>query len=40
VSPEESSPAAPDEPIVIELDGELRHVRLSEAALAMVGMPS
>ena len=40
MSPEESSPAAPDEPIVIELDGELRHVRLSEAALAMVGMPS
>ena len=40
MSPEESSPAPPDEPIVIELDGELRHVRLSEAALAMVGMPS
>ena len=40
MSPEESSPAPPEEPIVIELDGELRHVRLSEAALAMVGMPS
>lgn len=35
----ESSGGATDEPIVIELDGELRHVRLSEAALAMVGLP-
>jgi diguanylate cyclase (GGDEF)-like protein/PAS domain S-box-containing protein len=36
----ESRADGPDEPIVIELDGELRHVRLSDAALAMVGLPA
>ena len=29
-----------EEPIVMELDGELRHVRASDAALAMVGLPA
>ena len=37
---EEKAAPPPDEPIVIELDGELRHVRLSDAALAMVGLPT
>jgi diguanylate cyclase (GGDEF)-like protein/PAS domain S-box-containing protein len=30
----------PGEPIVIELDGDLRHVRLSDAALALLGLPA
>lgn len=29
-----------DEPIVMELDGELRHLAASDAALAMVGLPA
>ena len=37
---DESSPGPLDEPIEIELDGELRHIRLSDAALAMVGLPA
>ena len=37
---DESSPGPLDEPIEIELDGELRHMRLSDAALAMVGLPA
>jgi diguanylate cyclase (GGDEF)-like protein/PAS domain S-box-containing protein len=40
VEHDDQDAAPPDEPIVIELDGELRHVRLSDAALAMVGLPT
>ncbi len=40
VGREESSAGPPDAPIEIELDGELRHMRLSDAALAMIGLPA
>ena len=29
-----------DEPIVMEVDGQLRHLAASDAALAMVGLPA
>jgi diguanylate cyclase (GGDEF)-like protein/PAS domain S-box-containing protein len=40
VGREQSSGGPPDAPIEIELDGELRHMRLSDAALAMIGLPA
>jgi diguanylate cyclase (GGDEF)-like protein/PAS domain S-box-containing protein len=40
VGSEQSSGGPPDAPIEIELDGELRHMRLSDAALAMIGLPA
>ena len=40
VGREESSAGPPDAPIEIELDGDLRHMRLSDAALAMIGLPA